>query len=56
MAYFVGLDVLLEETAICVVDTAGEIKKGRARDKKGRGPENGCRSDDNPNAERAPWI
>ena len=28
MTYFVGLDVSLEETAICVVDNAGEILRG----------------------------
>ncbi len=31
MAHFVGLDVSLEETAICVVDDAGEIfRAGKA--------------------------
>ena len=31
MTYFVGLDVSLEETAICVVDNAGEIlREGKA--------------------------
>jgi transposase len=31
VTYFVGLDVSLEETAICVVDSAGEIfREGKA--------------------------
>ena len=31
MGYFAGLDVSLEETAICIVDDAGKIvREGRA--------------------------
>ena len=31
MGYFAGLDVSLEETAICIVDNAGLIVRGDAR-------------------------